>query len=71
MGRALSGLDHLNYGYLDWMVKQGVLFTSSCEFLKALAARKNVYTNAASQASNVHNPQMAAFTPVGYHDAHG
>jgi uncharacterized phage protein gp47/JayE len=50
LGKALAGLDHLNYGYLDWIAKQGTPFTSSGEFLQGWAALKKVYPKAASQA---------------------
>jgi len=53
LGKALAGLDHLNYGYLDWIAKQGVPYTASGEFLQAWAALKNVYQKDASQASMV------------------
>jgi uncharacterized phage protein gp47/JayE len=51
LGKALAGLDHLNYGYLDWMAKQGVPYTSSGEFLQAWAALKNVFPKDASNAT--------------------
>jgi uncharacterized phage protein gp47/JayE len=50
MGKALAGLDHLNYAYLDWMAKQGAPFTSSGEFLQGWAALKNVYPKPATEA---------------------
>ena len=50
MGKALAGLDHLNYGYLDWMAKQGIPFTSSGEFLQGWAALKNVFPKPATAA---------------------
>lgn len=53
LGKALAGLDHLNYSYLDWIAKQGVPYTASGEFLQAWAALKNVYQKDASQASVV------------------
>ncbi len=53
LGKALAGLDHLNYGYLDWIAKQGVPYTASGEFMQAWAALKNVYQKDASQASGV------------------
>jgi|SRR5476649_1131 len=50
LGKAVAGLGHLNYGYLDWIAKQGVPFTSSGEFLEAWAALKKVYRKTASYA---------------------
>lgn len=50
LGKAVAGLDHLNYGYLDWIAKQAVPYTSSGEFLQAWAALKNVYQKTASFA---------------------
>lgn len=43
MGKAVAGLGHLNYGYLDWIARQGVPYTASGEFLEAWAALKKVY----------------------------
>ncbi|RON52934.1 phage baseplate protein [Pseudomonas frederiksbergensis] len=51
LGKSLAGLDHLNYGYLDWISKQAVPYTSSGEFLEAWAALKKVYKKTASAAS--------------------
>lgn len=53
LGKALAGLDHLNYGYLDWIAKQGVPYTASGEFLQAWAALKNIYQKDASHAGGV------------------
>lgn len=50
LGKAVAGLDHLNYGYLDWIAKQAVPSTSSGEFLQAWAALKKVYPKTASFA---------------------
>ncbi|EJM20164.1 putative phage Mu protein gp47-like protein [Pseudomonas sp. GM18] len=50
LGKAVAGLDHLNYGYLDWIAKQAVPYTSSGEYLQAWAALKNVYQKTASFA---------------------
>lgn len=50
LGKAVAGLDHLNYGYLDWIAKQAVPYTSSGEFLQAWAALKKVYPKTASFA---------------------
>ena len=51
LGKSLAGLDHLNYGYLDWISKQAVPYTSSGEFLEAWAALKKIYKKTASKAS--------------------
>lgn len=48
LGKAVAGLDHLNYGYLDWIAKQAVPSTSSGEYLQAWAALKKVYPKTAS-----------------------
>jgi uncharacterized phage protein gp47/JayE len=53
LGKALAGLDHLNYGYLDWIAKQGVPYTASGEYLQAWAALKDVYQKDARQANGV------------------
>lgn len=50
LGKAVAGLDHLNYGYLDWIAKQAVPSTSSGEYLQAWAALKKVYPKTASFA---------------------
>ncbi|NWC92613.1 MULTISPECIES: baseplate J/gp47 family protein [unclassified Pseudomonas] len=42
-GKAVAGLAYLNYGYLDWIAKQGVPYTASGEYLYAWGAMKNVY----------------------------
>lgn len=49
-GKAVAGLAHLNYGYLDWIAKQGVPYTASGEYLEAWAALKKVYRKTASKA---------------------
>lgn len=51
LGKAVAGLGHLNYGYLDWIAKQAVPYTSSGEYLHAWGALKNVYPKTASFAS--------------------
>src|SRR3979490_670082 len=51
LGKALAGLDHLNYGYLDWIAKQGVPYTASGEFLEAWAALKKVYRKTSTAAA--------------------
>ena len=49
-GKAVAGMAHLNFGYLDWIARQGVPFTSSGEFLFAWAALKGVFQNPAQAA---------------------
>lgn len=51
IGKAVAGLGHLNYGYLDWIAKQAVPYTSSGEYLYAWGALKNVYPKTASFAA--------------------
>jgi len=51
LGKAVAGLGHLNYGYLDWIAKQAVPYTSSGEYLYAWGALKNVYPKTKSFAS--------------------
>ena len=50
MGKVQAQLTHLEYGYLDWISKQAVPFTSSGEFLEGWAALKNVTRNPATVA---------------------
>lgn len=50
-GKAVAGLAHLNYGYLDWIAKQATPYTSSGEYLEAWAALKKVFRKTASYAS--------------------
>ncbi len=49
-GDAQAGLSHLHFGYLDWIAKQAVPWTSTGEFLAAWAALKNVYQKDATQS---------------------
>lgn len=49
-GKAVAGMAHLNYGYLDWIAKQGVPYTSSGEYLEAWAAMKKVYRKTPTKA---------------------
>lgn len=49
-GKAVAGMAHLNYGYLDWIAKQGVPYTSSGEYLEAWAALKKVYRKTPTKA---------------------
>jgi len=49
-GKAVAGLAHLNYGYLDWIAKQGVPYTASGEYLEAWAALKRIYRKTATAA---------------------
>lgn len=50
-GKAVAGLAHLNYGYLDWISKQATPFTSSAEYLEGWAGLKKVFRKTASYAS--------------------
>ncbi len=50
-GTAQAGLSHLHYGYLDWISKQSVPWTSADEYLAAWAALKGVYQKQATPAS--------------------
>jgi uncharacterized phage protein gp47/JayE len=50
-GDAQAGLAHLHYGYLDWIAKQAVPYTSTGEFLEAWAGLKGVTRKPAAQAS--------------------
>lgn len=50
-GTVQAGLSHLHYGFLDWISKQAVPFTSSDEYLEAWAALKNVYRKQPTPAS--------------------
>jgi uncharacterized phage protein gp47/JayE len=50
-GRAQAGLAHLHYGYLDWISKQAIPYTSTGEFLEAWAGLKGVVRKPVAQAS--------------------
>lgn len=50
LGKAVAGLGHLNYGYLDWIAKQAVPYTASGEYLEAWAALKKIYRKTSTQA---------------------
>ncbi|CAB3742487.1 hypothetical protein LMG24238_06889 [Paraburkholderia sediminicola] len=50
VGSALAALVFGLYGYLDWIAKQAVPFTSTDEFLAGWGAMKSVYLEAATQA---------------------
>ena len=50
-GVAQANLANLHYGYLDWIAKQAVPFTSTDEYLEGWAALKNIYRQAATSAS--------------------
>ncbi|WP_338523374.1 baseplate J/gp47 family protein [Pseudomonas batumici] len=50
-GKAVAGMAYLNYGYLDWIARQGVPYTASGEFLYAWGALKNVYPKPSTVAS--------------------
>lgn len=51
LGKAVAGLGHLNYGYLDWIAKQSVPYTASGEYLESWAALKKVYRKTARAGS--------------------
>lgn len=50
LGKAVAGLGHLNYGYLDWISKQAVPYTASGEYLEAWAALKKIYRKTSTHA---------------------
>lgn len=50
LGKAVAGLGHLNYGYLDWIAKQAVPYTASGEYLESWAALKKIYRKTSTQA---------------------
>lgn len=50
-GRAQAGLAHLHYGYIDWVAKQAVPFTSTDEYLAGWGALKNTYLKEATPAT--------------------
>lgn len=52
LGRMLAGLANLHYGYLDWIAKMAVPYTSSGEWLMAWGALKAVYLKAATTAGS-------------------
>lgn len=51
LGRALSGLAHLHYGFLDWISRQAVPYTAEREYLRAWAALKGVTPIPPAQAA--------------------
>lgn len=50
-GRVQAGLAHLHYGYIDWIAKQAVPYTSTDEYLAAWGALKNTYLKQATAAT--------------------
>lgn len=50
-GDAQAGLAHLHYGYLDWISRQAVPYTSEGEFLEAWGALKGVSRKGATAAT--------------------
>ena len=50
-GVAQANLANLHYGYLDWIAKQAVPFTSNDEYLEGWAALKGVFRQGATPAS--------------------
>jgi len=51
MGAVQAAMENLDQGYLDWIAKQAVPFTSEDEFLEAWGALRDVFREAATQAS--------------------
>ncbi|KWR88760.1 baseplate J/gp47 family protein [Cupriavidus sp. IDO] len=49
-GNVQAGLAHLHYGYLDWIAKQAVPWTSTDEYLAGWGALKGTYLKAATPA---------------------
>ncbi|MBR7961257.1 baseplate J/gp47 family protein [Burkholderia vietnamiensis] len=65
-GRVQAGLAHLHYGYLDWISKQAVPYTSSDEYLAGWGALKNTYLKEATQATgSVAFPGSSGTIPAG------
>ncbi|ACC71049.1 baseplate J/gp47 family protein [Paraburkholderia phymatum] len=50
-GRVQAGLAHLHYGYIDWISKQAVPWTSTDEYLAGWGALKNTYLKEATLAT--------------------
>jgi uncharacterized phage protein gp47/JayE len=50
-GRVQAGLAHLHYGYIDWVAKQAVPFTSTDEYLAGWGALKNTYLKQSTPAT--------------------
>jgi uncharacterized phage protein gp47/JayE len=75
-GEVLSGSEHLQYGYLDWIALQAVPGTATDEYLEMWAALKGVVRKGAVAASgpvtfatsNGVNVSIPAGTPVNRSD---
>ena len=52
IGVALANMGNAEYGYLDWIAKQGVPFTATDEYLYAWGALKGVIPKPATAANN-------------------
>ncbi|VVE13118.1 phage baseplate protein [Pandoraea capi] len=52
-GRVQAGLAHLHYGYVDYIAKQAVPFTSTGEYLAAWGALRNTFQKPATAASGI------------------
>ncbi|KAF1040293.1 MAG: hypothetical protein GAK35_03547 [Herbaspirillum frisingense] len=52
MGRVAAGFAHQHYGYLDYIAKQAVPWTSSDEYLVGWGALKKVWQKAATKAGS-------------------
>jgi uncharacterized phage protein gp47/JayE len=64
VGTALAALVFGLYGYLDWISKQAVPFTSTDEFIAGWGALKNVYLEAAAQTVLTVQFTGVAGTPI-------
>lgn len=63
LGRLLAALVNGLYGYLDWIARQAVPFTSTDVYLQGWAALKNVFQKAPTGAGTAPgNPIQAQFT---------
>lgn len=52
-GRAQAGLAHLHYGYIDYIAKQAVPWTSTGEYLAGWGALRNTFQKSPTAASGV------------------
>src|SRR5262249_54047647 len=50
IGKIQAAMCNLQFGYLDWIARMAVPFTSEDEFLEGWAALKDVYRKAAEPA---------------------
>ncbi|HZR34768.1 MAG TPA: baseplate J/gp47 family protein [Nevskia sp.] len=51
MGAVQAAMENLDQGYLDWIAKQAVPYTSTDEFLEAWAGLKDVFRESATSAT--------------------